>query len=375
MKNLLTNTVLFFALFCPAFAAGGDAIKLSPEAIGNLKLKFQAVENRALNRSTEASGSTLLNENKVVDVVPKIAGLVSEVKQELGADVKKGDTLFVLESGGLAEAVTSYVEAENAMTFALAALQQEKSLADKNLSSKEQLREKELEFKKAVSGHARALQPLKLLGFNEGSIHVYLSHAEGKNYTRLEVKSPAHGEVIKREIRLGASVDPDVSLFTIADLSDLWVDFFVSLREIGKLTVGTKVTVSSSVSDQAREATISYIAPVADERNRTVRVRATMKNTDHQWRPGTPVLVTVHVSSGRKVLTVPSDALVILGGETVVFVREKDGAFKAVAVKTGDSDDTNTAILSGVKSGQTVVSENAAQLKGHLEMTAEDAAE
>jgi len=373
MKNILTNTpllilFLLFSSFAP-LVAEEKAFSLSPEALSNLQLKFSPVAKQMINRTVQASGSTLLNENRVVEVVPGIAGLVAEVKLDIGAKVKKGDTLFRLSSAGLSESITAYVDAENSMIFSLAAYEQEKKLAEKNLSSKEQVREKELAFKQAVSAHTQALQPLQLLHFDESTIHVYLNKAQSGDYTALDVKAPGSGEVIERNLRRGASVEPDESLFTIADLSELWVDFFVSLREIQGLTVGAKALVSSTVTTQNREAVISYIAPLANEQSRTVQVRAVLKNTDQLWRPGTPVTVSVNVSSSEKVLAVPSGAIIERAGENVVFVRQKDGGFIPIVVKTGESDGVNTTILGGVTDGQTVVSKNAAQLKGHLEMT------
>ncbi len=376
MKNTLTKSLavsfLLLAISITPLFAEEKVITLSSEAVSNLNLKFSPVAKRLIKRTVQASGSTLLNENRVVEVVPGIAGLVAEVKLDIGAKVKRGDTLFRLSSAELSEAITAYVDAENSMTFSLAAYQQEKTLAEKNLSSKEQVREKELAFKQAVSAHTHALQPLQLLHFDEATIHVYLNNAQSGDYTALDVKAPGSGEVIKRNLRRGASVEPDKSLFTIADLSDLWVDFFVSLREIEGLTVGAKALVSSTVTDQNGEAVISYIAPLANEQSRTVQVRAILKNTDQLWRPGTPVVVSVNVSSNEKVLTVPSGAIVERAGENVVFVRQKDGGFSPVIVKVGESDGANIAIIGGVTDGQTVVSKNAAQLKGHLEMTASE---
>ncbi len=375
MKKILANILFLICsiwfLTAPVFAEE-TTIQISTKALNNLQLQFSPVEKRLIKREIMASGSTLLNENRVIEVVPRIAGLVAEVKLDIGAKVSKGDILFRLESAALSETITAYVEAENAMNFALAAFDQERKLAEKNLSSKEQLREKELALKQAISGHAHALQPLKLLHFNETKIHVYLSKSHDEDYTRLEVSSPGSGEVIARNLRLGAFVDSNETLFTIADLSELWVDFFVSLREIESLTVGAKTIVSSTVSHQSRDAVISYIAPLADEKSRTVKVRAMLKNLDQQWRPGTPVSVSIQVSSPEEVLTVPSSALVERGGESVVFVRGSDGGFRPVAVKAGESDGINTAILDGVEAGQTVVSKNATQLKGHLEMTASE---
>lgn len=366
---LVLSTLLF-----GAGLSGAEVFELSPEAIANLRLEYAKVENRSLSPTVQATGAVKLAENKVMDIVPRIAGVIDKDHQLLGAVVKKGDPLFKLESAELATSLTAYVDAEQAMNFAHTALDQEKKLHDRNLSSKEDLQARELDFQKALAEHTRALQPLKLLHFDEGTIHQYLHNVGAGNYTSLEITSPGDGEIIEKSVRLGASVAPDEKLYTIADLSELWVDFHVSLRDAAVLTKGQDVRVESSVSrGQQGEATVTYVAPLADESTRTVLVRATLPNKDRQWRPGTPVMVSVTAApdseSDTSALTVPVSALVDYGGAKAVFLREGESSFRPVTVETGASDGTVIRITAGLESGQTVVSTNAAQLKGHLEMT------
>jgi multidrug efflux pump subunit AcrA (membrane-fusion protein) len=150
------------------------------------------------------------------------------------------------------------------------------------------------------------------------------------------------------------------------------VDFHVSLRDAVSLRAGLTATVASSlVAGQDAEAELVYVAPLAEESTRTVLVRAVLPNPERSWRPGTPVTVSVQGGSGEAVLSVPASALVDLGGGKAVFVRESETTFRPVPVETGESDGSVTRILGGVTAGQTVVSSNAAQLKGHLEMTQE----
>jgi len=124
---------------------------------------------------------------------------------------------------------------------------------------------------------------------------------------------------------------------------------------------------------QKSDGKVIYVAPLADEATRTVLVRATLPNGDRAWRPGTPVTVSVITSSDgdadRAMLSVPSSALVDYDGGKAVFVRNGETTFQALPVEIGESDGRVTRIVSGLEAGQTVVSLNAAQLKGHLEMT------
>lgn len=371
--SVVSAFILTAAIFQP-YSFAGDPFELSPEAISNLRLEFAKVEPRPLSRAVKATGTVRLDERHVIDIVPRIAGIIDEDHQPLGAVVAKGDPLFKLESAELATSLTTYVDAEQAMTFAHTALDQEKELFERNLSSKENLQARELDFQKALAEHARALQPLKLLHFDEGTIHKYLHNVGAGNYTSLNVTAPEAGEIIEKSVRRGAAVEPDETLYTIANLSELRVDFHVSLRDAAVLKPDQPVTVESSVTrGQQREGKVTYVAPLADEATRTVLVRATLPNADRAWRPGTPVTVSVIASSGSDTggttLSVPSSALVDFAGGKAVFIREGESAFRPAAVETGESDGIVTRIVSGLDAGQTVVSGNAAQLKGHLEMT------
>ena len=372
MKSFIKPSWIALALSAlPAISPGGEPFELESTAIENLQLEFSNAEPRPVGEAVRAPGVVRLNEKRVVEVAARIHGVVEEDLQTLGATVKKGDKLFKLESAELSEDITTYVDAEQAMAFAHTALDQEKKLFEKNLSSREQLQAKELAFQQAVAEHARALQPLKLLHFNEGTIHQYLNNVGAGNYTTLEVEAPEAGEVIEKSVRRGAAVEPEEMLYTIADLSELWVDFHVSLREVGQLREGMEVAVASSISDQQGTASISYVAPIADEASRTVLVRAVLKNEGRAWRPGTPVVVSV-AGDGNAVLSVPVSALVDFEGGKAVFVRQDETGFAPTPVKVGRNDGKVAEVISGLEAGQSVVSRNAAQLKGHLEMTAEE---
>jgi cobalt-zinc-cadmium efflux system membrane fusion protein len=267
--------------------------------------------------------------------------------------------------------ISNYVAAEEAMVFGAAAAEQERKLAEKNLSSAEQLRQRELELKQAISAHARALQPLKLLSFDEGTIHQFLASGDASDYTTLELKASGDGEIIVRNVRNGAAVQHDHLLFTIADLSELWIDFQVALRDAPSLAIGDSVEVQSSVTDKVQNAKIIHISPLADEQSRTVMIRATFKNPEGRWRPGTPVqVVSAGKSGGVDSLAVPAGAIIDFDGGKAVFIHRGENTFACVPVEIGASDGKMTQLTGGLTRGQTVVSTNAAQLKGHLEMTA-----
>lgn len=373
MKNysIFLYSVLVVIVVSLSREITAQEIRLDSAAVANLKLKYTPVGSGGVSESLRAAGTVRLNEKRVFEVTPRIDGIIVGDPLSLGDVVKRGDTLCKLQSGELAELISVYVAAEEAMTFASLAATQEKKLAEKNLSSTEQVREKELLLTQAVSAHAKALQPLKLLDFNEGTIHQFLTNVHGSDYTSLEITAPESGEIIEKDLRRGAAVSHEHSLFTIADLSDLWVDFYAALRDVGRLSIGDEVLVESSVTDKKRNAKIFYVAPIADEQSRTVMVRALLENSDRAWRPGNPVNISITGGKeGGGSVFVPVGAVVDFEGGKAAFVKSGDSTFLPVSLEVGASDGKKVEILRGLSAGQTVVSENAAQLKGHLEMTA-----
>jgi cobalt-zinc-cadmium efflux system membrane fusion protein len=374
IKFLIATTVLLLAS-PPIRSEEQPSFTLEEAAIENLQLQFSTAEIKAVTRQVLAAGTVKLNEKRVIEVTPRIDGTIMTDPLSLGATVKEGDVLCQLQSSTLSELVSSYLAAEDAMTFAVAVADQERKLAEKNLSSAEQVRQKELELTQAIAEHERALQPLKILDFTESSIHLFLNNKREPDYTIIDIKAPAGGEIIEKDLRQGAAIKADHSLFVIADLSELWVDFHIALRDAESLAEGSEVEVESTVSDKNRRAEILYVSPLADERSRTVLVRALLKNDDHEWRPGTPVSVTAasnDPTAATAALAVPVSAIVDFDNGRAVFVKSDDGSFSPTSVETGASDGTLIEILGGLEEGQTIVSLNAPQLKGHLEMTASE---
>jgi len=271
----------------------------------------------------------------------------------------------VIESQSLATSIVSYLQTERDMRFARAEYQREKELFDKKLASSESFFAKEQALSKAQIAHAAALQPLELLNFQEGQLHGYLDDPDAANLTHFEVRSPLAGVVTKKQLIKGESVSADQELFVVADLSEVWIDFQAPLGDAKFLTKGQMVTIAA---DERAEATVQYVAPLANQANRTVEARAAMPNTKGAWRPGAPV--TVEFARGREQfpVTVPSAAVLDFEGGFVVFVQQSANTFELREVTRGRRDDARVVIEAGLKAGEKVASDGAWQLKAQWGM-------
>jgi len=158
----------------------------------------------------------------------------------------------------------------------------------------------------------------------------------------------------------------DQPLFELADLSSLWVDLHLFGGDAQHITSGMTVEIIR-LSDGAQSATkLDRILPGTATASQSTVARATIKNSDGQWRPGSAVRARVTVRERQAALVVPVLALQTFEGETVVFTREGN-SYTPRVVKLGERDALNAEVLEGLKEGEEVVVEQSYLIKADLE--------
>ena len=180
-----------------------------------------------------------------------------------------------------------------------------------------------------------------------------------------EVKSEIDGTIIKRDIALGEFVDTNKTMFIVADLSNVWVDFSVYRHESESLGVGQKVLIQPSESADKIESTISYISPFGLENTQTTLARAVVPNDKGQLRPGLFVEGTVVLEEAPMPVAVKASALQTVDEKPVVFIEVAKG-FEAREVEIGERDDECIQIKSGVVAGEKYAAGNSFLLKSEL---------
>ena len=177
------------------------------------------------------------------------------------------------------------------------------------------------------------------------------------------VKSPLSGIILERNTNVGHAAGAE-SMFKIADLSKLWVEFNVFSRDISKVAAGQKIRVTLVGNHMTAETAIASILPVADSASQTVIARAVLDNADGKWRAGMSVHGEILTDEKAVPVAVTVGALQRYEGNTVVFVQEEDG-FEPRPVKLGLQDATHAEVLEGLSAGEKYVSSNSFVLKAH----------
>jgi cobalt-zinc-cadmium efflux system membrane fusion protein len=184
------------------------------------------------------------------------------------------------------------------------------------------------------------------------------------------VSAPMSGTIVARLASPGAAVDQGSVLYTVADLSSVWLDFPIYVQQLGRIHRGQLVHVRTEGGPAiSATSTIGYVGPLLDVDTRTTYARVVLSNRDGRWQPGRLVTAVVVVERVTVPVAVPEDAIVRVGTGAAVFRADSSG-FEVQPVTVGRSDGTTTEIVSGLERGARIVARNAFWLKAELEKEA-----
>lgn len=178
------------------------------------------------------------------------------------------------------------------------------------------------------------------------------------------VTAPLTGVVTARNTNPGEQTG-DKPLFTVADLSTVWVELSLFPRDAGKVRVGQRVRVMNPDAMQSAEGEVIYVVPFGRAESQTLTVRVLLDNADRRWAPGLYVTTAVLLNESRVPLAVRSEAIQTLEDRSVVFVQTDDG-FALRPVELGRSDGEHTQVLSGLEPDVRYVAKNSFILKAEL---------
>jgi len=354
-----------------------ETVKLGSAAIAEAGVQTWTVQSVDLEHLLVLNATVEHNENRLLQVAANVQGRVAAIPVDLGAKVRAGDPLLVLESVALGRAREEFLREMAALRVASRAYVRAKALvAGKAISEGEfQAREGEYLTKKAAAEAAE--RSLHLYGQDDDEIARLRKAAESDGSLpsgdppRLTLRAPFAGRVIDRKVTPGSLVEALQPLMTLADLSTVWVFLQAYEKDLALLSKGLAVTIRSEAYPQdSFRGRVDFLGSVVDETSRTVKLRATVDNPDERLRPGMFVKARVDVpkpaAEAKTILAVPQSALQTLEGRSTVFIQLRPGVFGRHFVETGHSFEGFTEVLAGVKPGDVVVTEGSFVLKSEF---------
>ena len=186
-----------------------------------------------------------------------------------------------------------------------------------------------------------------------------------QSMTTYEITAPMSGIIIARDVARGVAVTTDKPIYTIADLSTVWVDLNVRRADLGSLEVGKEITITEEDSGASATATISYLSPFGSQETQTLRAVATLPNADGKWRTGLLVNAALVVEEREVPVAVRYDALQTFRDWDVVFMKYNE-VYEIAILELGQRDGDWIEIVSGLPAGTTYVTENAFVVKADV---------
>jgi len=320
------------------------------------------VTKQRLAGAISATGKVEANADRIAHVSPRISGKIVSVKASLGDSVAAGQVLATLDSVELGEALSRYQQSKTKLALAQSNMDRVKILVDKKIAARKEILQAETDYRMAQTELSTDEERLMLYGVSAASLK-----GEQKR-PLLPVRSPIGGIITEKHAIVGELSDPATSLYTVADLSSVWVMVDIHEKDLAKVRRGQNATVVvGAFPDMKFRGRINYLADVVDEGTRTVKARVEVANPGRKLKP--EMFATVELAmagDAPPVLAVPEDAVQELNGKKVVFVAESDTEFASRDVALGRASGGMVEVLSGVKEGERYAAKGAFLLKSEV---------
>ncbi|MEP7310772.1 MAG: efflux RND transporter periplasmic adaptor subunit [Acidobacteriota bacterium] len=342
-------------------------LTLTPEAVQRAGITMTPVRRRAVAGAIRVPGNVEPNAYRQVVATSLVAGRLTSVSVALGDRVARGQLLAEVYSPELADVETRYLTMLAEFDAAHQQLSRMERLVEIGAASAQEL-------ETARTGHMThdtdvqgARARLTLLGLGADEI-ARLKSASDITAT-VGVAAALSGVVTKRDANVGMNVDPATQLFTIVDLSSVWVIAELYERDFPAVTIGRPVTVTTAAyPGLALQGTVSYIDPRVSADTRTAKLRVEVPNAGQQLRLGMFVDVSV-TGAAAEALVVPRAAVQTVGGRQVVYLAtpQQPGTFIERDVQLGETIGADVQITSGVEAGDSVVGQGSFSLRAERE--------
>jgi membrane fusion protein, heavy metal efflux system len=324
-------------------------------------LKVEPVRTVEFRESLRVPASVSVDETRVARIGASVTGRITELKAIVGQSVVKGQTLAMLNSTELSTAQLSFLKAFSSKQLAQRAADRAHQLFDADVIGLAELQRRQTELSQAEADLSASHDQLKVLGMSEAGIHK-LEQSRTVNSQSFVVASIS-GMVIERTVAQGQVVQPADAVFTVADLSRLWVQAEVPEKQSDLVKVGDVVRVSiPALDNRTIDGKLVFVSSTVNPETRTVSVRTELANTDRSIRPAMLAVMMIQDRPTPRPV-VPMNAVVRQDNKEFVFVRTAANTFRLVLVGLGVESNGLRPVLEGLKGGDEIVIDGAFHLE------------
>jgi RND family efflux transporter MFP subunit len=353
-------------------SSGDVVVTLSPEAVERAGLATATVATGALATDVRVPGVVEPNAYQQVAVTPLVSGRVTRVAAQLGARVRKGDTMAEIYSPAIADARTKYISAQAMLDAHDLELQRTEKLVQIGAASRQELERIHAEHAAQVAEVNSARSQLELLGVPAPASHG--AQAGDTVSATTGVPAPIDGVVTERNANVGLNVDAATKLFTVVDLSTVWIVADVYERDFSRVRVGSEAAITTPAYPGAtRRGRVGYIDPQVNGATRTAKVRIEVANPRGELRLGMYADVALSTGEATARVLIPRASIQRIGNRSAVYLTDpqQPGRFVQRAVTLGASSGDQVEVVSGLQPGDIVVSEGSFFIRAEQERLGE----
>jgi len=386
-------------------SAGPQTLKVDEQGIRALNIHTVPVVLAKLKESLRATGDVQADQTRAFNVTPTISGIVKQVLVKQGDIVHEGQELAVIQSVEVANSLTQLLSErtkiasemarvktqyaadiaiqENQLALAKTTLERDEALFKLGITARKTFQETKNTFDtatvKLASLKQRAEQEnsllskqlsvttetargqLKIVGVANDDIEAAME--KGTVDPNLSIRAPVSGCVVSRQITLGERVDSSKSIFSIVNLSPIWVLVDIYQEQIPRIKINQPVLLETP-SKEKLQGSISSIGTIVDSITKTLDVRIITNNEHEMLRPGMFVTAEIILGESQELgMLVPESAVVYYKERPFAYVYEKsESDFVPTELTLGKKAGGQVQVLAGLKPGQMVVSSGGTQL-------------
>ncbi|MGH9561019.1 MAG: efflux RND transporter periplasmic adaptor subunit, partial [Terracidiphilus sp.] len=310
-------------------------VQISPQRLQSIGVKTGEVERKRVDDEIRTTGNVAVDETKLAYVQVRYSGYIDKVFADATYQyVRKGQPLFTIYSPDLVTTEREYLVAQ----------QNQRQVSQSRVPGV---------TASAASLLDATVDRLKQWGVSQQEITRLES--TGTVLQEMEVDSPVSGYITERNALSTVAVQPEMRLYTIADLSTVWVQAQAFQSDLGRIKVGDPAILTvDTFPGKTFHGRVDFIYPQLDMDTRTARVRLIFPNPNLQLKPGMFVNVTLKVPMGEQ-LVIPATGVLQSGTRAIAFVDRSDGYIEPRDVQLGARVGDDFIVLKGLKPGEQVV--------------------
>jgi cobalt-zinc-cadmium efflux system membrane fusion protein len=343
-----------------------------------LKVRLESPESAAkagittnvLSKGKTMPGFTVLsrvmyNQNRFAHITSLATGIIQKVLVDVGAFVPEGEVLVEIASPDVARIKAEYLTALTNGKLKKLVFEREERLFNKKVASQHEYQKARAEYEIARNNTNTTHQQLLNFGLSEDEI-VDIEKTQTSTST-LPIRASFSGTIVERHAVVGEFVKPENVIFSLVDLSTMWLELSIPGNLIPFFKVGNKIEASfKDYSVKKLHGEITWLASNIDEESRMLKGRAVVKNTDSFLKHGMFGEVQLLSQSYSEKFNVPVKSVQRLDGKDFVFIKLSDDLFEARRVETGENNKEKVEILQGLSPLDELVVDGSFTLKSEF---------